>query len=115
MRGLFFWETTTDGQLFSRAGWPRDPRVTKRRIRALLTLRAQWNYRAKYLLTFNASALRQIYARARDTLGIKTGEQVFDQGGHRPALPIFTARVCTISPAHGLTLGNKRNRRGDSS
>lgn len=41
-------------------------------IRNKLTLRAQWNYRGRYLLTFNANESRLVYARARDTLGIKT-------------------------------------------
>jgi iron complex outermembrane recepter protein len=37
-----------------------------------LTLRVQLNHRGRYLLTFNANESRQIYARKRTTIGIKT-------------------------------------------
>jgi len=37
-----------------------------------LTMRVQLNHRGRYLLTFNANESRQIYARKRTTLGVKT-------------------------------------------
>jgi TonB-dependent receptor len=37
-----------------------------------LTARVQMNYRGRYLLTFNANESRQVYARKRMTIGVKT-------------------------------------------
>ena len=37
-----------------------------------LTVRVQMNHRGRYLLTFNANESRQIYARKRTTIGLKT-------------------------------------------
>jgi len=37
-----------------------------------LTVRVQLNHRGRYLLTFNANESRQIYARKRTTVGLKT-------------------------------------------
>lgn len=41
-----------------------------------LTVRVQLNHRGRYLLTYNANESRQIYARKRTTIGVKTSYRI---------------------------------------
>jgi hypothetical protein len=45
-------------------------------IRDKITVRLQWNHRARYLLTYNAVESQQVYRIRRDTLDVKTQYQL---------------------------------------